>query len=111
MYDAVAAPNSFRGTPPPSNHLERLQDLVALEDNERHDGVMTADQPSICRRRNDVQAAYVNAALVIKQFDLRQAENMLLREGVSHEVIARVLLTGQPLRHVSQSSWAEQFSP
>jgi hypothetical protein len=69
---------------------------------------MKANQPT-CRRNNQVHAAYVNAALVIKQFDLRQAENMLIREGVRREVIARVLLIGNPTRSVTPSSWAEQF--
>jgi hypothetical protein len=70
---------------------------------------MEPDQP-ICRRRNNVHAAYVNAALVIKLFDLRQAENLLLREGVPREVIARVLLVGQPTRNITPSSWEQQFS-
>ena len=46
---------------------------------------------------NYVYAAFVNAARVIKQFDRRRAENLLLREGVPQEVIARVVLTGSRL--------------
>lgn len=54
-----------------------------------------------CRRHDHVRAAYVNAALVIKECDKRRAENMLLRENVPRAVIARVLLTGQPVRRVT----------
>lgn len=49
-----------------------------------------------------MHAAYVEAALVIKQFNLRRAENMLLREGVPQAVIARVLLVGEPLRKATR---------
>lgn len=55
------------------------------------------DKPTIHRldlgrRRNHVHAAYVNAALVIKELlGPRRAETMLANEGVSQEVIVRVL--------------------
>lgn len=62
-----------------------------------------------CRRRNHVHAAYVNAALVIKQFDARQAESLRLWEGVPRAVIERVLLGGQPLRPMTPASWTQQF--
>jgi len=39
--------------------------------------------------KNYLYAAYVNAASIIKQFDRRRAENLLLREGMLREVIAR----------------------
>ena len=68
-----------------------------------------ATEPPICRRRNHVHAAYVNAALVIAQYNLRQAENLLVREGVPREVIVRVLLVGQRIRMIVPSSWAQQF--
>lgn len=77
-------------------------------ENAPDDEGMKTDQPT-CRRRNHVYAAYVNAALVIRTFDLRQAENLLLREGVPRKVIARVVLAGQPCRNVTPSSWAQQF--
>ena len=64
---------------------------------------------SICRRRSHIHAAYINAALVVAQYDLRRAENLLLREGIPREVIARVLLVGQRFRNVTPSSWAQQF--
>lgn len=57
-----------------------------------------------------MHAAYVNAASVIKQFDLRRAENLLLQEGVPREVIARVSLAGFPVRATAQATWAQQFS-
>lgn len=56
-----------------------------------------ADKPTIyqvnlCRRRNYVHAAYVNAALVIKELlGSRRAEVMLADEGVSQDVIIRML--------------------
>jgi hypothetical protein len=71
---------------------------------------MTPDELSNCRRTNHVHAAYVNAALVVKQYDLRRAEQLLLREGVPRHVISRVLLVGQPCRHITPSTWAQQFS-
>lgn len=44
------------------------------------------------RRRNHVHAAYVNAALVIKELlGPRRAAAMLANEGVSQEVIFRML--------------------
>jgi hypothetical protein len=85
-----------------------LSVLLAFEDSDADDVCMSADQPT-CRRNNHVHAAYVNAALVIKQFDLRQAENMLIREGLPREVIARALLFGNPTRRGNPTSWAEQF--
>jgi hypothetical protein len=82
--------------------------LLAFEDSRADDECMNTGQPT-CRRSNQVHAAYVNAALIIKQFDLRRAENMLIREGVPREVIARVILIGNPTRNVTPPSWAEQF--
>jgi len=47
---------------------------------------------NLTRRRNHVHAAYVNAALVIKELlGPRRAEAMLANEGVSQEVIVRML--------------------
>jgi len=68
-----------------------------------------ASESLTCRRRNHVHAAYVDAALVIAQFDLRRAENLLLREGIPRKLIARVLLVGKPFRNGTPSSWAQQF--
>lgn len=83
---------------------------VALRACTPHYALMNSEAFGSCRRQNHVHAAYVNAASVIKQFDLRRAENLLLREGVPREVIARVLLTGFPVRATVQSTWAHQFS-
>jgi len=68
------------------------------------------EQFVVCRRSNHVHAAYVNAASIIKQFDLRRAENLLLREGIPREVIARVLLVGHPTRATVPASWTQQFN-
>lgn len=52
-----------------------------------------------CRRSNHVYAAYVEAAIRLSSLTtLRQAENMLIREGVPMKVIARVLLSKGPYR-------------
>lgn len=52
----------------------------------------TIHQVDLGRRRNHVHAAYVNAALVIKELlGPRRAEVMLADEGVSQEVIVRML--------------------
>ena len=52
-----------------------------------------------CRRRNYVQAAYVDAALTIKNLHgLRRAENILRDATVPMDVIARTLLIGGPHR-------------
>jgi len=93
-----------------SYRLSIYPNLLVFEDNATHDKKMVTDHPTICRRHNHVHAAYVNAALVIKQFDLRQAENMLLREGVPRKVIARILLVGHPYRNIDPSSWKQQFA-
>lgn len=53
---------------------------------------------------------YVNAALVIKQVEVHQAEELLLREKIPRKVIERVLRMGQPIRTATPSSWAQQFS-
>lgn len=84
--------------------------LVAFESDAAHDELMEANHPTSCRRRNHVHAAYVNAALAIKQFDLRRAENLLVREGVPRKVIGRILLADQPCRRLNPSSWAQQFT-
>lgn len=51
----------------------------------------------LCRRRNRLQAAYVNAALTIsQQVSVKRAEAILVEQGVPERVIARVLhLNGQ----------------
>jgi len=52
-----------------------------------------------CRRRNHVQAAYVEAAIrLVTLTSLRRAEDMLRREGLPMAVIARVLLQKGPHR-------------
>lgn len=61
-----------------------------------------SEQPT-CNRRNHVHAAYVSAAITIKnELGLRRAEEFLVREGVPRSVIARVLLTGGPYRASSK---------
>jgi len=51
------------------------------------------------RRRNHVHAAYVEAAIrLVTLTSARQAEDMLRREGVPKDVIARVLLQKGPHR-------------
>ena len=56
-----------------------------------------AEQPTIyrvnlCRRQNYMHAAYVNAALVIKELlGSRRAGVMLADEGISQDVIVRML--------------------
>lgn len=46
----------------------------------------------VCRRRNRLQAAYVDAALTISQVvNVQRAEAMLMEQGVPQRVIARVL--------------------
>jgi len=60
---------------------------------------MDTEQTITCRRRNHVHAAYVEAAIRLSTLTTpRQAENMLIREGVPKEVIARVLLQKGPHR-------------
>lgn len=52
-----------------------------------------------CRRRDYVQAAYVDASRTIKdRYGLRRAENILRTADVPMAVIARVLLAGGPYR-------------
>lgn len=54
--------------------------------------VAPSDQVPICRRRNYVHAAYVNAALTISKLsNLQRAENVLAQAEVSKSVIARIL--------------------
>ncbi len=49
---------------------------------------------SFCQRQNHVFAAYVDAAITLRErLGLRRAEEFLLREGVPMSVIARVLIT------------------
>jgi hypothetical protein len=51
------------------------------------------------RRYNYVQAAYVDAALSIRDsHGLRKAEHILSKEGVPGEVIDRILFTSGPQR-------------
>lgn len=60
------------------------------------------EQP-VCNRRNHVHAAYVSAAIKIKdELGVRRAEEFLIREGVPRSVIARVLLTDGLCRVRSQ---------
>lgn len=54
---------------------------------------------STCRRRNLVQAAYVDAAITLcKNGVQRQAENFLVREGLPNNVVSRVVLEHGPFR-------------
>ncbi|MGI4719251.1 MAG: hypothetical protein ACRYGO_08510 [Janthinobacterium lividum] len=64
----------------------------------------------VCRRRNRLQAAYVDAALTIsKTVNVRRAEAILVEQGVAQRVIVRVLhLNG--LRR-SQGSAAQDALP
>lgn len=56
------------------------------------------DRPG-CRRHNHVHAAYVNAAIrLIHHLGAKRVETMLLREGVSRDVITRVLFVDSPHR-------------
>jgi hypothetical protein len=60
---------------------------------------MTSKKVNACRRCNHVHAAYVEAAIRLTTLtSVRQAEDMLIREGVPREVIARVLLLKGPYR-------------
>ena len=63
-----------------------------------------------CRRSNYVQAAYVDAALTIKDlYGLRRAENILRGADVPMAVISRALLIGEPLRlHMTSKSPADK---
>jgi hypothetical protein len=49
-----------------------------------------------------MHAAYIDAALIIKQFDFGRAEDMRIRERIP-QVIGRVLLIGNPTRNVTPS--------
>lgn len=52
-----------------------------------------------CRRRNHIQAAHVDAALVLKRIGpVRRAEKLMLREKVPRDVIDRVLAPGDRVR-------------
>ena len=53
----------------------------------------------VCRRKNYVQAAYVNAALALHNGNNSERLKSLLRsQGVPEDVIARVLFRGGPAR-------------
>jgi len=54
---------------------------------------MTSEDKATCRRHNHVHAAYVEAAIRLSALtNVRQAEDMLRREGIPMNVITRVLL-------------------
>lgn len=60
---------------------------------------MTSEKTVTCRRHNHAHAAYVEAAIKLSATtSVRQAEDMLIREGVPRNVIARVLLIKGPYR-------------
>lgn len=67
----------------------RRRYLLSMPMNE---GLPASGQGGICRRRNRLQAAYVNAALTIsKVVSAQRAEAILVEQGVPERVIARVL--------------------
>ena len=58
-----------------------------------------AGQRLVCRRRNRLQAAYVDAALRISRLiSVQRAEDILLEQGLPQRVIARVLYLNGLLR-------------
>jgi hypothetical protein len=61
---------------------------------------MRPEQLYACRRRNHVHAAFVEAALTIREtLGLDRAIAFLVREGVLQATIERVLISRGPRRH------------
>lgn len=59
----------------------------------------------LCRRRNRLQAAYVNAALTIsQQVSVQRAEAILVEQGVPERVIVRVLRLNGQLRSQGEAA-------
>jgi hypothetical protein len=75
--------------------VEKAQEAGGLQDTATAVGQKAPHN----RRNNYVQAAYVDAALSIRDsHGLRKAEHILSNEGVPGEVIDRILFTSGPQR-------------
>lgn len=54
-----------------------------------------------CVRKNYVQAAYVNAALVLlNKIPLDRLRSMLFSQGIPKDVVARALFSNDPVREI-----------